>query len=226
MTRLRKFFAGAGSKYGRLTVIELDRTQICPNGRRQTFWRCACDCGQTAIVKQASLMCGETASCGCIRSEKAGARNLTHGMSRLSEYEIWSSMKKRCLNTACRAYKNYGGRGITVCERWVNSFENFYADMGPRLSLVHTLEREDNDGPYSPENCRWATRHEQMNNTRINVILTVDGETASLAEWCRKVGLNHATILARLAKGWDTKRAVMTPPRTWPSRPRPKGRVY
>ena len=210
----------AEHKFGRLQPIELDHIRANPSGNRIRYWRCICDCGTEVVVPHGSLRNGETKSCGCLRRELVAQKNAKHGRSGLPEYQVWQDMKRRCLNPKSKSFSIYGGRGISVCERWQTSFEHFHADMGARPFATATIERVDNNGNYEPGNCRWATRREQMNNVRKNVILTVDGESATLAEWARRTGMNHASILGRLAKGWDTKRALTTPPREWPSRPR------
>jgi hypothetical protein len=132
-----------------------------------------------------------------------------HGMRRSSEYAIWCGIKDRCGNPRNRAYKDYGGRGIYVCDRW-SLFSNFYNDMGPRPDGL-MLERIDNNKGYSPENCKWANRVEQNNNKRSNVLITVDGETRPLREWAEKAGLKYGTVHQRLIYGWTPERAVTTP---------------
>lgn len=218
MSVAKKLMNLAETKFGRLQPIELDRVQVYPSGGRVRFWRCLCDCGQETVVAHGRLRDGGVMSCGCLRREMVAAKNTRHGKSKCPEYEVWSSMKKRCQNPAFRSFHNYGGRGVAVCEEWASSFERFLEDMGPRPDENHTLERIDNDGNYEPGNCRWATRREQMNNIRKNVVLVVDGEAATLAEWCRRNGIAHSSVLKRLANGWDVKRAVTTPPRHWPSK--------
>lgn len=120
-------------------------------------------------------------------------------------------MKKRCLNPAERYYFNYGGRGITVCARWLHSFENFYADMGPRPAGA-SIDRIDSNGNYEPGNCRWATRHEQARNMRSNRRVTIDGETLTVAEWSLRSGIGQATIGVRIRNGWEARAAVYTAP--------------
>lgn len=152
-----------GRQFGRLTVLR--RTaENSKDGRPQ--WECQCVCGERVVLRGASLRTGNTRSCGCLQKESVGALRRTHGGSNTDEYETWLGMKKRCLNHAHHKYPEYGGRGIVVCDRWRNSFENFILDMGPKPSPQHSLDRIDNDGPYDKDNCRWATSIEQSRNRR------------------------------------------------------------
>jgi hypothetical protein len=132
-----------------------------------------------------------------------------HGMTNSPEYEVWRAMKKRCSVKTVSNYADYGGRGIKVCERW-QSFVNFIADMGTRPSGM-TLERIDNDGDYSPENCRWATIAEQHTNMRSNRLLTLNGMTKTLTEWAHDIGMKPNTLLFRIRSGWSEERALTTP---------------
>ena len=134
----------------------------------------------------------------------------THGMSRTPEYNAWSHMKNRCFNPNHKQYSYYGGRGITVCDRWLN-LDNFLADMGTKPSPKHSLDRIDNDADYSPENCKWSTRVEQANNKRNNKpLITIGNETYTIAEWAKKMGFNANVIQNRLDRGWSEYKAVMT----------------
>lgn len=213
---MAKFLDLAGQRYGRLVVTGpyVDR-----------HWTCRCDCGNTKAVFQSALRRGMTKSCGCLNSEKVAERNRTHGLTKRDnkppEFTVWVNMRNRCQNPENIAYASYGGRGITVCERWA-SFEAFYEDMGPRPTPQHQIDRVDNDGPYAPENCRWADRHTQANNMGSNHRLTCSGETHTLADWARITGLKQETIRQRITKlKWDVQSALTTPPRPMRRRVKP-----
>ena len=151
----------SGQRFGRLVAIK----PIKERRYGKIIWECLCDCGKICFVVNSELYSGDTRSCGCLRIEKATKSFKTHGMTKTLIYDVWRSMNQRCHNPSNKSYKNYGGRGITVCDRWRHSFENFYADMGPCPPGL-TLERKNNDEGYSPENCCYATRKQQANNSR------------------------------------------------------------
>lgn len=185
-----------GQRFGRLLVVGLGDIQ-----NTTPRWKCVCDCGNESLVSGSSLRTGRQQSCGCLKLEKLIAREVTHGLSRSTEYSIWNAMKYRCGNPNSDAFHRYGGRGINVCEAWIHSFENFLSDMGPRPSKNHTVERRDNSVGYSKENCYWATYREQNSNTRKNVTVDDNGETVTVAEWARRHGISPQTVYGRLRRG-------------------------
>ena len=202
----RKRLDLTGQRFARLIVVS--RAPDGPNNR--TRWNCLCDCGATRVVPTISLRCGNTRSCGCLKTDLSSARFRTHGLSCDPLYDLWLNMHARCANPEAPGYCNYGGRGIRVCERW-GDFAAFRDDMSPRPSLKHSIDRIDNDGPYSPENCRWATRSEQMNNTSVNRLLTFEGRTQTVTQWARERGLQVMCLRDRLKHGWSVEEALTIP---------------
>lgn len=191
--------------FGRLTVLK--RSTSSKHGK--TRWLCRCICGKLETVIGSSLTQGCTESCGCLQIERAKASNYKHGLINTGEYRAWFSMKARCSNPSNTSYKNYGGRGVSVCDRWFNSFENFVQDMGLKPSSLYTLDRIRNNGNYEPKNCRWSTKTEQANNTRRNRNISIGGKTKTLAMWCKGQGLKYDTVWNRISNlGWSIEIAL------------------
>lgn len=194
-----------GKVFTNLTVI-----RDAPSKNGNSYWVCICRCSpeKERIVQGDNLKNGGTKSCGCYRL-KHGAT--IRGEKRPRSYVSWADMKARCKYPSNENYERYGGRGITVCERWIDSYENFLEDMGePTKGL--TLERKNNDGNYSPENCKWATDIEQVRNRRSNHNLTYNGETKCLVEWSEILNINYNTLKTRINQaGWSVEQAFETP---------------
>lgn len=198
----------AGLRFGRLLVIACTGK----NSAGRLLWLCRCDCGQEAVVSGKNLRRGQQ-SCGCLQKEAARTTRYKHGMSNTRIFRTWQAMINRCTNANGPDFKCYGGRGIAVCQDWLDSFEAFYADMGEPPTLQHTLDRIDNDGDYAPDNCRWATRLEQGRNTRKVAKITIDGITRSTPEWAEIAGISAKAISIRIRKGMLPKYAVFNPAR-------------
>jgi hypothetical protein len=194
----------AGQRFGLLNVI----SQSKHIGRR-IAWLCRCDCGTELIVAANNLSSGHTRSCGCVRK----GVNKRHGMSETAEYRSWCKMKARCYDRNDKRYQNYGGRGIAVCSRWRNSFENFFEDMGPRPE-GYSLERIDNDGIYEPSNCIWVPIENQSRNRSTVRWIEFKGKRMSIADWSREMDIGFATLRFRLDHGWPVHLALTTPAQT------------
>lgn len=175
-----------------------------------------CQCGKEFIAILNKVKRYHTKSCGCIKDKNISELNLKHGHAKVGkvipEFNIWWAMISRCNNIKNKAFKNYGGKGVKVCDRWANSFENFYADMGNRPTNKHTLDRFPNKyGNYEPANCRWATMKEQQNNRTNNLLIEYNGDKKTLSEWSEILKFNYATIYNRIKVGWSIERAFETP---------------
>jgi hypothetical protein len=196
-----------GERFGNLVV--LDRVE----GTKRTMWRCQCDCGNETTVDTANLGNGHTRSCGCLVKQKASDNFTTHGLTNTSEHHVWMGFKGRCYNENDKGYAGYGERGIKICDRWLESFDNFLEDMGNKPSPEHSIDRIDNDKGYFKENCRWATKKEQANNRRSSKYLVIDGETKTQSEWADIFKISQLNIQNRLSRGWTPEQAVKTPVR-------------
>lgn len=188
-----------GQRFYRLKVLKFAGYVHHKCGLRTPHWECLCACGNRCIVARPSLANGLTRSCGCLHKEVHNAG--THGMSHSKAYLAYQGMLQRTSNPKANSYKNYGARGIEVCERWRESFENFYADMGEPPTSSHTLDRKDNDGNYEPDNCRWVTRKTQQRNTRGNRIVHWRGRDMCVAEVAELERVPVARLYQGLYKG-------------------------
>ncbi len=188
----------AGERFGRLTILE----EADPNqktGQRRAYARC--DCGTISDYNMAQMRSGHTSSCGCYNKE----RKIRHGHARSTTYQSWVSMKTRC--TPGHGHTNYISRGITVCKKWIDSFDAFLNDMGERPKGT-TIDRIDNSKGYAKDNCRWATASQQANNRRNSHTATAFGRTQTLMEWSKETGIPFQTIRHRKLRGWTDEKAV------------------
>lgn len=191
-----------GDAFGRLTVIGY-------KDEKKRYCNVKCICGTIKDVRIDHLLRGETKSCGCLSIEKAKERLIKHGLSGTTEYKTWSCMLHRCNNPKDKRYCDYGGRGISVCDRW-NFFENFLHDMGKKPFRGAQIDRKDNNGDYNKPNCRWASRKKNQRNMRSNRIITYNGESNLLIFFAEKHNINPSTLRKRISRGWTVKRAIET----------------
>lgn len=197
-----------GRKFSKLTVIQRDIDK--PSGRHKPcYWICRCDCGNEISVITGDLKSGNTKSCGCYKAERLSKLRTTHKKSRTKLYNVWNTMKSRCYNEKAEKYKDYGARGITVCDEWLHNFQAFYEwAMANGYEENLTIDRKDVNGNYEPSNCRWSTTKEQANNKRTNRYITYNGETHTLAEWAEIRGITQSALRHRLARGWALDKAL------------------
>ena len=196
-------------KFTRLTVLKKGNS----TKTGQSMWICECACGKIKTISGQSLREGITKSCGCLNTEMRLERITKHGMCRTSEYSIWSTMIKRCVNKNNKSFPDYGGRGIIVCDRWVNDFSAFYEDMGKRPTSKHSIDRIEVNGNYEPENCKWSTKTEQANNTRRNKLISAFGEIKTIAQWSKdeRCVVRYHGLLYRINKlCWEAEKAITT----------------
>lgn len=196
-----------GMRFERLLVIGKGSYK---NSVGKVLWVCLCDCGKETVATTGGLNSGNTKSCGCLRVDKTrqnGLARKTHGLTRSPEYKAWQGLKDRCYNKDAFQYPGYGGRGIVVCERWLQSFENFLEDMGFRPGAGYSIDRKDNNGNYEPTNCRWVTAETQANNKRTNRYYKFDDGYHTLSQISRKLKVSPATLDARLRYGMSPEEA-------------------
>lgn len=206
---MAKFIDLTGQRFGRLTVVSLVGRHA---DGRQFLWKCVCDCGNEHYVGGGVLKMGRCKSCGCLRRDVSKIKATKHGMSNSRIYRIWSGMRRRCNDKNDKDFKNYGGRGIKVCDEWNNDsgkFIKWALENGYKDTL--TLDRINVNDGYKPSNCRWATAKEQGNNTRFNTRLTVDGITHTVSEWADILNTYHELLLERKKMGWTEEEILKTP---------------
>ena len=202
-----------GCRFSRLLVLERDMQYSGHN----TAWRCLCDCGTIVSVVGGDLKAGKTKSCGCLKREQSRKRCVLHnsqkdGHSKDRLYQIWADMKTRCLNSRNPFYHCYGGRGIRVCDEWIESYDAF-----KKWAIKHgyddslTIDRINVDGDYTPDNCRFVSQKVQANNRRNNRFLTYNGKTHTISEWSKITGIPYGTLSGRILCGWQEKRAIEEP---------------
>lgn len=202
MTRMRNL---SGQRFGRLIAREISGRAANKN----ILWVCDCDCGETTVAASSNLIRGVTQSCGCFKHERCREAGTKHGQHGTGAHSSWMSMRQRCLNPKNPAFPSYGGRGISICDRW-ESFENFFADMGPRPDGLE-LDRIDVNGNYEPTNCRWASILQQARNQRKTRFATINGVTKPLVEWAEHYGINRRSLGSRLRAGWTIEEALTRP---------------
>lgn len=202
-----------GTRFGRLVVLEQAPVAIRKNGTARRYL-CRCDCGTEKVVDSGALRAGLTQSCGCLHRELLSKQEMRHGHSAggsvSTEYASWKAARARCENPKNPKYSDYGGRGITFCERW-KLFDNFIADMGLKPSPSYSIERKNVNGNYEPGNCIWATAKVQANNQRTNVMLTLNGKTQNMMQWSEETGIPYTSIIMRLRRGWSHERTLTEP---------------
>ena len=202
-----------GRRYGRYTVVKYAGR----DKRNAPMWMCQCDCGNIKNVLGSSLTRGQTKSCGCYNKDRVKETHTKHGQYKTRIYSIYAGMIKRCRTKTIKSYKDYGGRGIKVCDEWLgkDGFINFYNwSMANGYSDNLSIDRINNDGNYEPSNCRWTDAKTQGNNTRWNRNITIDGETHTLSQWAEISNVSRDLIRDRIKRGWDVKEAIFTQPNT------------
>lgn len=198
-----------GQRFGRLTALYRLHNYKKSNC---SYWLCVCECGNLIEVRLNTLTSGDTKSCGCLQKEVASKTHKKHGLSRDKIYQTYYHMKNRCYNRDSQAYSNYGGRGIKVCDEWLNDFKSFYdwaTSNGYQDNL--TIDRIDVNGNYEPNNCRWVDMKTQSNNKRTTAYYIINNKKHSLSEWCDIYNIKYYTVWARLNRGWTIEKALFTP---------------
>lgn len=203
-----RFIDLTGRMFGRWIVVS-----YAGKRGKNSHWNCRCECGNDGVVHAGNLTSGKSACCGCVQYEKLTKRNTKHGLSGHPLYGVWTQMKARCQWSSHPQFRDWGGRGIKVCDRWNESFEAFLADVGERPTPRSEIDRINNDGDYEPGNVRWSERQAQMRNMRRNRIVTFNGQQITLAEAIEASGIPGGRVHGRLRIGWSEERALSAPRR-------------
>lgn len=206
----RALIVNHGDRFGRLTIIK----EMSQKNKPRRFL-CECECGNQKVVSLSKLRTGNTKSCGCLQKEvRESFLTITHGQSNTRIYNIWAGMKDRCLSSNNPTFKHYGGRGIKICDAWLN-FEPFYKwalQNGYHDNL--SIERINNNGNYEPNNCEWATQKKQSNNTRRSKFIEFNGQKKTIKEWAEHLDIKYLLLYKRLSRGWSIEKAFYTPSRS------------
>lgn len=200
-----------GKQFGNWRVVGIGERRRQPSGVLRVYWDCICECGTQRDVISGHLTSGLSVSCGCIQSHDGVGFSFGESPANSREKKAWTSMINRCTSSNNPRYYRYGGRGIKVCQRWMESFENFFSDMGERPSMAHSVDRIDNDGDYCPENCRWATRKEQQRNQERTMFVTANGLTLPMREWAERTGISIVTLQSRKYRGYTDDQIINQP---------------
>lgn len=206
-----------GQRFGRLIVMSLSHT----NEMGHAFWNCVCDCTKPRVVRSSSLVRGSCRSCGCLASETSRARLKTHGKTGTPEHNIWLGIIARTENPNASNYPRYGGAKppIKMCKRWLNSFENFFEDLGPRPSPAHSIERKNNLLGYFPENCIWALPADQARNRKNNRYIEFRGDRFLIPDWAKKTGIPLNVLWYRYRAKWPAEKMLTTPAHKYTKNP-------
>lgn len=194
---MKRKYLNPGQRFGKLTVTSFSHVL-----KNRSFYKCLCDCGAVAYIQRANLLTGQQ-SCGCLRKK--------HGKTKSPEFRVWTLMRSRCMWKGWPNFHNYGGRGITICDRWKNSFLDFLHDVGPRPSDRHSIDRIDNNGNYEPGNVRWATSEEQANNRRTCRFLEFNGKRQTVTQWAKQIGITHQAMMGRIGKAGSQSERIFRP---------------
>lgn len=211
LTLIGKFEDLTGMTFGRLTVTERGKDYVSPSGGRRPMWRCVCECGNKKTVCASNLKRGTTTSCGCFQKENMSKLKKIHGGYANDEplFTVWCGIRKRCLSPKSHNYANYGGRGVEICEQWLDNYPAFREwSLKNGYCKGLSIDRIDVNGDYSPENCRWVDGLVQQNNRRCNINVIFQNQTHTLKEWSRIRSINYQTLYTRYKLGWETPKLL------------------